>query len=319
MDRLDEMRAFVAVADARSFTRGAGRLGTSTAQVSKAIARLEDRLGARLLHRTTRDVSLTDTGQAYLERARELVDTLEALDASVRDTGKPRGLLKLSAPTVFGAAQLAPALLDFAAAYPELGLEVSFADRFVNLVEEGFDAAVRISRLADSSLTGRKIAETRVVTLASPAWLEQHGTPASPTELATSETILDLNASEPTLWDYGGGAFRFDVRVSGRLRFSDLTLCLAAARAGFGVARACYIPIHVTWRRRSAPWSTSWPGASTASRNGTAGGASPYPLFLSPAAMPLMVRWTPSRTASSVSPARRRRISSICRWLSGSI
>jgi DNA-binding transcriptional LysR family regulator len=238
MDRLDDMRAFVAVADARSFTRGAARLGVSPAQVSKAVARLEDRLGARLLHRTTRDVSLTDVGQAYLERARELSDSFQALEASVQDTGTPRGLLKLSAPTVFGATQLAPALLDFAAAYPELGLEVSFANRFVNLVEEGFDAAVRISRLADSSLTGRKIAETRAMTLASPAWLEQHGTPASPTELAMRDCILDLNTAEPTLWSYGGGAFRFDVRVSGRLRFSDLTLCLAAARAGLGVARA---------------------------------------------------------------------------------
>lgn len=238
MDRLDDMRAFVAVADARSFTRGARRLGVSPAQVSKAVARLEDRLGARLLHRTTRDVSLTDTGEAFLEQARELSDAFEALEASVRDTGAPRGLLKLTAPTVFGAAELAPALLDFARAYPQLGLEVSFADRMVNLVEEGFDAAVRISRLTDSSLTGRKIAETRVVTLASPDWLARHGVPASPTELSAAETILDLNAREPTLWDYGRGAFRVEVRVSGRMRFSDLNLCLAAARAGFGVARS---------------------------------------------------------------------------------
>lgn len=238
MDRLDEMRAFIAVAEARSFTRGARRIGVSPAQASKAVARLEDRLGARLLHRTTRDVSLTDTGEAYLEQARELSATFEALEASVRDTGAPRGLLKLTAPTVFGATQLAPALLDFAAAYPELGLEVSFADRMVNLVEEGFDAAVRISRLTDSSLTGRRIAETRVLTLASPDWLERHGVPGSPTELAASETVLDLNAREPTLWDYGRGAFRYEVRVSGRMRFSDLSMCLAAARAGFGVARS---------------------------------------------------------------------------------
>src|ERR1700704_230867 len=130
MDRFDEINAFAAVADARSFTQGARRLGVSSAQVSKLVARLENRLGARLLNRTTRDVSLTDTGRAYLERA--------------------RGLLENLAPVSFGASQLTPALLDFAVAYPEVSLDVSATDRMVNLVEEGFDVGVRIGDLADS-------------------------------------------------------------------------------------------------------------------------------------------------------------------------
>src|SRR5882757_8428705 len=120
MDRFDEINAFAAVADARSFTQAARRLGVSSAQVSKLVARLENRLGARLLNRTTRDVSLTDTGRAYLERARDLLAEFDALDTSVRETTAPRGLLKISAPISFGAVALGPALLDFAAAYPDV-------------------------------------------------------------------------------------------------------------------------------------------------------------------------------------------------------
>src|SRR4051812_47415603 len=152
VDRFDEINAFTAVADARSFTQGAKRLGVSGAQVSKLVARLEDRLGARLLNRTTRDVSLTDTGRAYLERARGLLEDFEALEGSVRDESGPRGLLRVSAPVAFGAKQLQPAVLDFAAAYPEVSVEVFYADRMVNLVDEGFDVGVRIGQLTDSSL-----------------------------------------------------------------------------------------------------------------------------------------------------------------------
>src|SRR4051812_21681395 len=169
MDRFDEINAFAAVADARSFTQGARRLGVSSAQVSKLVARLENRLGARLLNRTTRDVSLTDTGRAYLEGARSLLEDLQALEGSVRDLdGCPRGTLKISAPMSFGAHQLTPALLDFAAGFPEVGLDVTSTDRMVNLVEEGFDVAVRIGQLSDSSLVARKLADVRMVTCASP-------------------------------------------------------------------------------------------------------------------------------------------------------
>ncbi|MDB5452000.1 MAG: transcriptional regulator,LysR family [Caulobacteraceae bacterium] len=244
MDRLDEINAFTAVADARSFTKGAQRLGVSSAQVSKLVARLENRLGARLLNRTTRDVSLTDTGRAYLERARDLLGEFEALETSVRDQGGPRGLLRISAPVSFGATQLQPALLDFAAAYPDVGIEVSFADRTVNLVDEGFDVAVRIGRLADSSLVARKLAPVRLVTCASPDYLAKHGEPQHPSELANHAAILDLNLREPHLWAFRVGAEDVDVRVDGRLRFSSPDACLAAALAGFGVARSpAFVPM----------------------------------------------------------------------------
>ena len=238
MDRLDEMAAFAAVAEAHSFTQGARRLGVSGAQVSKLVARLEDRLGARLLNRTTRDVSLTDTGRAYLERAKALLDDFEALEGSVRDEDGPKGLLRISAPVAFGAMELDAALLDFAEAYPEISLEVFYADRMVNLVEEGFDLGVRIGRLEDSSLIARRLAPVRAVACASPAYLQKHGVPQTPADLKAHEAILDLNTGDPTLWGFGQNGECMETRVHGRLRFASAEACLAAAERGFGVARA---------------------------------------------------------------------------------
>ena len=238
MDRLDEMAAFAAVADARSFTQGAKRMGVSGAQVSKLIARLEDRLGARLLNRTTRDVSLTDTGRAYLERARALLDDFETLEGSIRDESGPRGLLRISAPVAFGRTQLDPALLDFAQQYPEVQIEVFYADRLVNLVDEGFDVGVRIGQLSDSSLIARRLAPVRMVTCASPAYLQAHGTPLTPGDLAAHEAIIDLNVREPYVWGFGADGECMEARVHGRLRFASAEACLQAAERGFGIARA---------------------------------------------------------------------------------
>lgn len=237
MDRLDEISAFAAVADARSFTHAARRLGISSAQASKLVARLENRLGARLLNRTTRDVSLTDTGRAYLERAREVLEAFEGLENSVRDQDGPRGLLRISAPVSFGSRELTPALLDFARAYPDVALEVSSTDRMVNLVEEGFDVAVRIGALADSSLVARKLAGVRMVTCASPEYVERAGAPRTVDELARHEAIIDMNAKDPAVWRFGSHGDVREVRVRGRLRFSGADACVAAARAGLGVTR----------------------------------------------------------------------------------
>ena len=237
MDRLDEISAFVAVAEARSFTQAAKRLGVSGAQVSKLVAKLENRLGARLLNRTTRDVSLTDTGRAYLERARQLLEDFDSLETSVRDQSGPRGTLRISAPVSFGASQLTPALLDFAVAYPDVALDVSATDRMVNLVEEGFDVAVRIGQLHDSSLVARKLAAVRMVTCAAPDYLTRVGTPLRPEDLSHHEAILDTNAADPLTWRFGTGAEAHDVRVHGRLRFNGASACVAAGVLGFGMVR----------------------------------------------------------------------------------
>jgi DNA-binding transcriptional LysR family regulator len=220
VDRFDEINAFAAVADARSFTQGAKRLGVSGAQVSKLVARLENRLGARLLNRTTRDVSLTDTGKAYLERARQLIEDFEGLENLVRDEdGCPRGTLKISAPVSFGASQLTPALLDFAAKFPELALDVSSTDRAVNLVEEGFDVAVRM------------------ITCASPDYIAKHGAPQALHDLADHEAILDANMADPNIWSFGKQGDVTNVRVHGRLKFTGAEACVTAARQGFGIIR----------------------------------------------------------------------------------
>jgi len=237
MERLDDIRAFVAVADALSFAEGARRLSLSPAQISKLVAKLENRLGARLLNRTTRDVSLTDTGRAYLERARALLDDFDALESSVRDVKGPSGLIRISVPVSFGNTELSYAFLDFARSCPDIGFEVRFTDRLASLVEEGLDMAIRIGRLADSSLIARRLAPVRIVTCASRSYLEQHGEPKEPEALAERDVIVDLNAREPNLWVFGGAA-RKEVRVRGRLRFASADACVAAARAGFGIAQS---------------------------------------------------------------------------------
>jgi DNA-binding transcriptional LysR family regulator len=303
VDRFDEINAFAAVADARSFTQGAKRLGVSGAQVSKLVARLENRLGARLLNRTTRDVSLTDTGKAYLERARQLIEDFEGLENLVRDEdGCPRGTLKISAPVSFGASQLTPALLDFAARFPELALDVSSTDRTVNLVEEGFDVAVRIGQLADSSLVARRLAAVRMITCASPDYLAKHGAPKALHDLADHEAVLDANMADPNIWSFGKQGDVTNVRVHGRLKFTGAEACVTAARQGFGIIRtpafacaetcgpAVWSPCSAassrrpsmstrstrtpgTWRPRCGCSSTSWCTAMRASRSGTRAGA----------------------------------------------
>jgi len=236
MDRIEELRVFATVADLRGFAQAGRRLGISPAQVSKLVARLEDRLNCRLFNRTTRDVSLTDEGRALHARARMLVEEYDQLERSAQETAKPRGLLKVSAPISFGT-QLGPTLLDFARTYPDVALDVSFTDRLVNVVDEGFDAAVRISTLADSSLIARKLASIRGATIASQKYLAKRGTPRVPNDLRAHEAILDLNMADPHTWIFGTGSKRLSVRVSGRLRFGNPYINLAAARAGFGIAR----------------------------------------------------------------------------------
>ena len=175
-------------------------------------------------------------GRALQARARVLVEEYDLLERSAQETAKPRGVLKLSAQISFGQ-QLAPTLLDFANFYPDVALDVSFTDRIVNLVEEGFDAAVRISSLADSSLISRKLANIQGATVAAPQYLAKRGTPRIPDDLRNHEAILDLNTADPYTWFFDAGSKRLEVRVSGRLRFGNPYISLAAARAGFGIAR----------------------------------------------------------------------------------
>ena len=237
VDRIEELRVFVTIADLQGFAPAARRLGISPAQASKLVARLEDRLNARLFNRTTRDVSLTDSGRILHARARVLVEEFDQLERSAHETAAPRGLLKLSAPVSFGIQQLGSVLSDFAAAYPQVSLEVQFADRMVNLVDEGFDVAVRIGTLSDSSLIARKLATIRFVTVASPEYLAKRGAPREPDEITNHDVILDLNLPDPSVWVFGKGLKPAAVRLNSRLRFSNPYICVAAACAGLGITR----------------------------------------------------------------------------------
>ncbi len=234
MDRLECDRMFAAVMETGSFTAAALRMNTSSGQASKLVSRLETALGVRLLNRTTRAVAPTEAGQAYYDRLRPLLDEFDSLDASVRDASHaPRGRLRVTAPLTFGAMELAPALNAFALRWPEIALDVTFSDRLVNLVDEGFDMAIRVGRPADSSMIVRKLCDVRLLIVASPAYLERKGTPLHPGDLATHDCIIDSNYREPGRWPFADGQ---SMPVRGRLRYSNAQACLSAAEVGLGLA-----------------------------------------------------------------------------------
>lgn len=233
MDRLGPERMFLTVVETGSFAAAAARLGTGSGQASKLVAKLEAELGVKLLNRTTRALSLTEAGQTYADRLRALIEALDDLETEVQSASvTPRGLIRLSAPLTFGTTRLAPLLADFAAAYPEIGLEVHFADRIVNLVEEGFDAAIRVGSPTDANLTGRKLSSERVLLVAAPSYLARRGAPSVPQDLGAHDCIIDLNFREPYRWPFGPDK----VAIKGRLAFSNASACLAAAEAGLGIA-----------------------------------------------------------------------------------
>jgi DNA-binding transcriptional LysR family regulator len=237
MDRLACNRMFVAVMETGSFTAAADRLGTTSGQASKLVSRLEGVLGVRLLNRTTRAVSPTEAGQAYFDRLRPLLDEFDSLDATVRDvTQAPRGRLRLTAPLTFGALELTPTLNEFALRWPEIELDVTFTDRVVSLVDEGFDMAIRVGRPGESSLILRKLCDVRIITVASPGWLGLHGVPETPQAVAKAACIIDTNFRDPGRWPFREGGQPITVPVRGRLRYSNAEACLSAAEAGLGLA-----------------------------------------------------------------------------------
>src|ERR1700726_5336870 len=185
MDRLDAMQAFVAVADLRGFAPAARKLGLSPSAVTRMIAAVEDRLGARLLQRTTRSVTLTDAGARYLERARRiLADVEEAEGAAEGEQTRPSGRLVVSAPVGFGRLHVSPIMSAYLKRYPEVSGELRLSDRMVNLVEDGVDLAIRIGHLADSTLVARHIGEMRRIVVASSGYLRRHGEPRTPQAIA---------------------------------------------------------------------------------------------------------------------------------------
>jgi DNA-binding transcriptional LysR family regulator len=203
MDRIDAMQAFVAVADLRGFAPAARKLGLSPSGVTRLVAGLEERLGARLLQRTTRSVTLTDVGTRYLERARRILADIEEAEGSAEgERTRPNGRLVVSAPVGFGRLHVSPVMSAYLTRYPEVTAELRLADRVVNLVEDGVDLAVRIGHLADSSLVARHVGEMRRIVVASSGYLGQRGEPDTPQAIASHQTIQFGAATASPDWRF---------------------------------------------------------------------------------------------------------------------
>jgi DNA-binding transcriptional LysR family regulator len=235
-DRLTGLEVFAKVAAAGSLSAAGRAMGLSQTMVTKHLAALEARLGAKLFHRTTRRLSITDAGRSYLEYCERILADIEAADAAVAaDRIEPRGLLRLNVPLVFGVRQIAPRLAEFARRYRRVTIELGLNDRQVDLAEEGWDLVIRIGHLADSSLVARRIAPCRMMTCASPAYLEARGTPRTVAELAAHNCLgYTLTQSGANRWVYGLQG-EINVPVSGDLRANNGDALLAAAIAGQGI------------------------------------------------------------------------------------
>lgn len=236
MDRFEEMRVFAAVVDAGSFVRAADALDLSKTAVSRHVSELESRLGVRLLHRTTRKLSLTAEGQVFHARCKALLGAVEAAEAEITaGSVQPSGVLRLNVPVTFGLMHLAPLWPDFMQRYPQVTLDVSLADRVVDLVEEGFDLAVRIAQLSSSTLVSRQLATTRMVLCASPEYLRRQGEPQRPADLAQHRVLAYSLFHQGEHWAFDGPQGREVVKVSPVLRTNSGDTCRAAALAHQGV------------------------------------------------------------------------------------
>lgn len=232
---LGRIRAFVQVFDAGGFSAAARQHGKSKALLSKYVTDLEDYLGVRLMNRTTRKLGLTEAGEAYYREASALLQQLDDLDATISDqTAEPRGLLRVSAPRNLGETTLAPAIFAFIAKNPLMSVDLRLEDRFVDLVEEGIDVALRITTLSDSSLIARKISDMRHVICASPALIGRVGTPASGEALRGLPCVLDTNIASS--WRFIENGVPISVPVTGPVRVNSPVASLQAALTGLGFA-----------------------------------------------------------------------------------
>jgi DNA-binding transcriptional LysR family regulator len=238
MDRLAAIEAFVRVAECGSFSKAAERLHSSKSVVSRQVGALEAELGARLLHRTTRALTLTEAGRSYFAQAARILADLAEANASVGQLqAAPRGRLRVSAPMSFGFLHLAPAVPDFLDRYPDVEIDLAMNDRYVDLVDEGFDMAVRIGKLEDSSLVARKLAPARRTICAAPAYLQARGVPASPDDLKAHECLCYSNVGLSQEWRFVRPDGRpWPVEVRGRLHANNGDALRAAALRGFGLA-----------------------------------------------------------------------------------
>ena len=243
MDTLEGMRVFLTVVAEHSFTAAGERLGLSKALVSRYVSQLESRLGTRLLNRTTRTLHLTEAGSAYLERCRRILEEVDELEASLQQgMEQPTGRLLVAAPQTFGEQFVADAAAGFLARWPEVSLDLHFADRYVNVVEEGFDLAIRIGALDDSSLISRPLGRIELAACAAPAYLAAHGIPAAPADLARHQCVRDRNFRRGGRWPFTRDGELQEVEVGGRLVVNGIVASHQATLAGAGIGLlACHV------------------------------------------------------------------------------
>ena len=236
MDTFAAMRVFVAVVERSGFSAAASALDLSTASVTRQVAALEKRLGTRLLNRTTRRVGLTSAGAAYYQRAVQLLAELDDIEAAVGAQALvPSGLLRINAPVSFGIARLGPLLAGYRVRYPQVKLDLSLSDRLVDMVEEGFDVAIRITRQPAPNLIARKLADARLLLCAAPDYLARAGTPAAPADLARHACLAYSYWSGGDEWTLQGPAGEATVRIDGGLRANNGDVLREAALAGMGI------------------------------------------------------------------------------------
>jgi len=235
---LDGVAVFVGLINAGSFTAAAHALGHSTSYVSKAVTRLEKRLGSRLLNRTTRTISLTDAGRAYYERCSQIVIDAENAERSINQLQeKPGGLLRINAPASFGSKYLLNILSQFMHRYPEVKLEVEFNDRLIDVVAEGYDVVIRVGEIKDSNLVARKFTSSRGVVVASPDYLERKGCPKRAEDLAQHDCIAYSLLPTPTQWVFYKDGVRTSVMVDPRAMCNSAEIEVAMVVEGIGITR----------------------------------------------------------------------------------
>ncbi len=239
MDKITSMKAFVAVIDRGSFTNASEHLGISRAAVSKYVMQLEDSLGVRLLNRTTRHHSLTDTGREYLPRCRAILADLNEAEANASKSNTAlRGLLRINAPVSLGVRKMGEVIAGFCKKHPMIEVELELNDRFIDVVAEAFDVVLRIGKLNDSSLIARKIASIPMVTCASPGYLDAMGIPDHPEQLKQYACLTYDNAGRNSLWEFLKQGARQQIRISGPLTSNNGDVLADAARAGLGLVRS---------------------------------------------------------------------------------
>ncbi len=235
VDRIDGMKSFVAVVETGSFAAAGHRLGISNKLVSKRVAQLENLLGMSLLHRTTRSMSLTHEGERYLEGARRVLVELEQLETEFDASEGLKGTVRVAAPLTYGDTAVASAASRFVDKHPNVTIELELSDHYVDLAKGGFDIAIRIGSLSDSSLIVRKLGDTGMKVVAAPAYLEKHGAPEHPLQLSDHVCIRDSNNPDPNRWSFLIEGQQVQVPISGPFLANSPPACLVPTRVGLGV------------------------------------------------------------------------------------